>query len=198
MSFYDGFTPTYTFRLQIERSDRMILDTEITAKGTPDEIAKAKKNVQRLLTEYTPTAKAPEPVPTPAPEANTPALPEPEAQAPAAQQQGKPAETTPPHSAAPTAIKKPEGAKGLLRLYCPECGNSFVTFLREYQTEVACKCGHQIDLTGQLGRYHFTCPYCQHEGWGKTNSEDPEIEVQCKCKEMVTIRWNPDAIEYQN
>lgn len=193
MSFYDGFIPTYTFRLQIERSDRMILDTEIVAKGTPDEIAKAKKNVQRLLTEYTPTVKAPEPVPTPA-------LPVPEAQAPAAQQQDKPAEAAAPptQSAAQTTIKKPDGAKGPLRLYCPECGNTFGTFLREYQTEVACKCGHKIDLTGQLGRYHFTCPYCQHEGWGKTNSEAPEIEVQCKCREMITVRWNPDAKEYQN
>lgn len=27
MSYYDGLTPTYTFRLQIERSDRTVLDS---------------------------------------------------------------------------------------------------------------------------------------------------------------------------
>lgn len=41
MSIFDGFMPTYTFRLQIERNDRGILDTSITAKGDADEISKA-------------------------------------------------------------------------------------------------------------------------------------------------------------
>lgn len=86
----------------------------------------------------------------------------------------------------------------MLRLRCLECGNTFGTFLREYQTEVECKCGNQISLTGQLGRYHAVCPYCQHESWGKTNSEEPEIEVQCKCKEMIRLQWVPGAREYQN
>ena len=57
MSYYDGLIPTYTFRLQIERSDRMILDTAITARATADEIAKAKKSVRRLLDEYAPAIK---------------------------------------------------------------------------------------------------------------------------------------------
>lgn len=200
MSFFDGLTPTYTFRLQIERSDRPILDTEIIAKGTPEEIAKAKKNVQRLLADYTPTFKAPEPVPTPAPEADAPALPEPEAQAPAAeqQQQDKPAEATAPQRTAPVVTRKPVGARGLLRLHCPECGNTFGTYLREYQEGMDCKCGHHIDLTGQLGRYRFTCPYCEKETWGLTNLEDPEITIQCKCGGDVELRWNPKAKEYQN
>ena len=83
MSFFDGFTPTYTFRLQIERSDRMILDTAITAKGSREEIIKAKKNVRKLLDEYAPLP----PVLAPAPD--IPPLPEPEieAQDPAADQQ---------------------------------------------------------------------------------------------------------------
>ena len=106
--------------------------------------------------------------------------------------------TAAPQRTIPTASKKPDGAKGLLRLYCPEYGNTFGILLRKYQTQVACKCGHQINLTGRLGRYRYTCPYCQNEGYGKTNSEDPEIEVQCKCHEMATVRWNPDARDYQN
>ena len=192
MSFFDGLTPTYTFRLQIERSDRPILDTEITVKGTPDEIAKAKKSVQRLLNDHTPTPKAPEPVPTPAPEADAPALPEPEAQATATEQQ----QDTPAEDA--ITRKPPEGARGLLRLRCPECSNTFGTFLREYQTEVDCKCGHLIDLTAPLARFRFTCPCCQQEGFGKTNLEDPEITVRCKCGEEVALEWRPTAKEYQN
>lgn len=97
MSFFDGLIPTYTFYLKIERSDRTIIDTAIVAKAYPDEIAKAKKNIQRLLTEYTPDIKVKEQVPAPAPEVDTKALPEPEAQDPAAdQQQDGPAEAAAP------------------------------------------------------------------------------------------------------
>ncbi len=174
----------HTFSLCIERSDRVLVDTTVEVKATAEEIAKAKKTIQRLMNEYAPVAKAPAP-------ADDPVEPEMESQAPTGSPEQKGATDPPPE-------KKPEGARGLLRLHCPECGNTFGTFLREYQTEIECKCGHHIDLTGQLGRYHATCPYCQHESWGKTNSEDPEIEVQCKCREMVTVRWNPDAREYQN
>ena len=180
MSYYDGLKPAYTFRLRIERDDREILDTAITVKSDADEITKAKKSVRRLLDEYTPVIKATEPESTQDP-------PEPEAHEAAATEPGE-----------QTSDKRPEGAKGLLRLCCRECGNTFGTFLREYQSEITCRCGHHIDLTAPLARYRFICPYCQHEGWGKTNSEDPEIEVQCKCREMITVRWNPDAREYQN
>lgn len=72
MSYYDGFTPVYTFRLQIEREDRMILDTSITAKGSREEIIKVKKNIRKLLDEYAPLP----PVLLPAPD--IPPLPEPE------------------------------------------------------------------------------------------------------------------------
>lgn len=102
MSLFDGLIPTYAFHLQIERSDRTIIDTTIIAKATADEIARAKRTVQRLLTEYTPTIKAPEQVPTPPPESDTPALPEPEAQDPAAdQRQDEPAEAAAPPRAPP-------------------------------------------------------------------------------------------------
>lgn len=262
MSYYDGLTPTYTFRLQIERSDRMILDTAITARATADEIAKAKKSVRRLLDEYAPAIKTtvalqPGTVLELAPEPDLPAPPEqvtdsdledlwreladvpfddgdPDVDMTLAENwkwfskgtpreeiwhwfderhskgvafllygtQGPEQQETPEEAPAPagggTSDKRPEGARGLLRLYCRECGNTFGTFLKERQSEITCRCGHHIDLTAPLALYRFTCPYCQHEGWGKTNSEDPEIEVQCKCREMITVRWNPDAREYQN
>lgn len=86
----------------------------------------------------------------------------------------------------------------MLRLRCKECGNTFGIFLREYQTEVLCRCGHSIDLTAPLAKYHFTCPYCEREKFGKTNLEDPEITVRCNCGGDVDLRWNPKAREYQN
>lgn len=181
MSFSIELPQTYTFSLCIDRGGHTIVDTTVEVPDTREGITRAKRTVQRLMNEYAPTPKAPEPTGM-NPESQLPTDPLPEAEA---------APTSSPE-------KKPEGARGLLRLHCPECGNSFGTFLREYQTEVECKCGHQIDLTTPLALYRFTCPYCQHEGWGKTNSEAPEIEVQCKCREMVTVRWNRDAREYQN
>lgn len=261
MSYYDGLTPTYTFRLQIERSDRTVLDTAITTKASREEMIKAKKSVRRLLDEYAPLppvlTPAPDLLPTPEPE--LPAPPEnmtdldlenlwleladvpfddndPDVDMTLAENwkwfsKGTPREEiwrwfderhskgvafllygaqdpepqgAPEEAPAPAgggghiSDKRPEGARGLLRLYCRECGNTFGTFLKERQSEITCRCGHQIDLTAPLALYRFTCPYCQHEGWGKTNSEDPEIEVQCKCREMVTVRWNRDAREYQN
>lgn len=194
-----GFKRRYTFRLSIDRNEDTILDIVIGANDTPDELTKAKKTIQRMLNEYTPTAKAAEPVPPVNPEVITPlSLLKPGVRNAADQQQGGQAKSDVPPTTAPSTTRKPDGAKGLLRLSCQKCGNVFGTFLREYQTEVACKCGHQINLTGQLGVYHFTCPYCQHEGFGKTNSEDPEITVRCKCGKDVDLRWEPDAKEYRS
>lgn len=184
MSFSIELPQTYTFSLCIDNGNRTLVDTTVEVPATTEGVAKAKRTIQRLMNEYAP-AIAPTPVSVP---------PGAENQAPI-----NPTDQPEPEAAPePPPEKKPQGARGLLRLHCPECGNTFGTFLREYQTEIACKCGHQIDLTGQLGRYHSTCPYCQHESRGKTNSEEPEIEVQCKCKEMIRLRWVPEAREYQN
>ncbi len=48
MSYYDGFTPTYTFSLYIERSDRVLVDTTVEVKATAEEIAKAKNGPDNL------------------------------------------------------------------------------------------------------------------------------------------------------
>ena len=182
-----GFNKRWTFRLAIDDWNKSTLDTVVMAEDTEEAVNKAVRFIRRALSEYTPSFKKPEPAPA-APELD--------------QEDQAPVEPTAPpepeQPSAPSKEKKPEGVKGRVRLYCPECGSTFGSFLREYQTEVACKCGHQIDLTGQLGRYHSTCPHCQHESWGKTNVEDPEIAVRCKCGEDVELRWNPKAKEYQN
>ncbi len=195
MSSYDSLASTYTFHLYIERDDREIIDATITAKDDPGEIAKAKKDLKRLLDAYSPTLKA---SPAPAPDIPPPQEPEnSDSGTPSADQPDK-AEDAAPSSVAQTSSKRPNGAKGLLLLRCAECGNTFGTFLREYQTGIACKCGHQIDLTAPLARYHISCPSCGHEGFGRTNLEDPEIEVRCRCGRDVTLRWVPDAKGYQN
>lgn len=184
MNHYDESTPTYTFSLCIDYGDRTLIDTTVEVKATAEEITKVKRTIQRLMNEYAPAvAPTPEPVP-----------PEPETQAPITptEQPGPEVKPTPPPG------EKAGGARGLLRLQCPECGSTFGTFLREYQTEIACKCGHQIDLTVPLGRYRFTCPYCEKETWGQTNLEDPDITVRCKCGGDVELHWAPKAKEYQN
>lgn len=83
-SYCGRLAPTCTFRLQIQESDRTILDTAITTKASREELIKAKKNVRRLLDEYAPLP----PVLAPAPAPDIPATPEPEARRlPAPQEQ---------------------------------------------------------------------------------------------------------------
>lgn len=184
MSYYDGFTPTYTFSLCIERSDRVLVDTTVEVKATAEEISKVKKTIQRLMNEYAPVAKDPAP-------ADDPVEPEMESQAltGSPEQEG---ETDPPPE------KKPEGARGLLHLHCKECGRAFTTFLRERQAAVPCKCGQCIDLTAPLAKFAYTCPYCEQTRWGLTNLEDPDITVRCKCGGDVDLRWVPGSREYTN
>ena len=102
---------------------------------------------------------------------------------------------------APLPVSEPEpprGVKGRLRLYCPDCQNAFGTFLREPQTKSECRCGHVFDLTAPLAKFSFTCPSCDRDGWGKTNSEDAEICVDCRCGEELVLEWNARAKEYRN
>ena len=181
MSFSIELPQTYTFSLCIDRGDHTIVDTTVEVPNTREGITRAKRTIQRLMNEYTPVAKAPEPVElNPESQAHTDPLPA-----------AGTAPTPPPE-------KKPEGARGLLRLYCKKCGNTFGTFLREYQTELDCKCGHHIDLTVPLAKFTYTCPYCEQTRWGQTNLEDPDITVRCKCSRDVNLRWVPKSREYQN
>ena len=183
MSFSIEVPQTYTFSLCIDRVGRTIVDTTVEVPDTREGITRAKRTIQRLMNEYVPTPKAQEPV-----ELN------PESQAPIDSTAAPESEPAPD----PSPEKKQDGARGPRQLHCRECGRTFGTFLREHQTEVDCKCGHQIDLTTPLARYRFTCPYCEKESWGQTNLEDPEITVRCKCGGDVNLRWVPKLREYQN
>ena len=60
------------------------------------------------------------------------------------------------------------------------------------------KRGHHIDLTIPLARYHFTCPYCEKKTFGRTNLEDPNITIRCKCGGSIDLCWVPKAKEYRN
>ena len=60
------------------------------------------------------------------------------------------------------------------------------------------KRGHHIDLTIPLARYHFTCPYCEKKTFGRTNPEDPNITIRCKCGGSIDLCWVPKAKEYRN
>ena len=45
-------------------------------------------------------------------------------------------------------------------------------------------------------RYEFTCPCCDFEARGRTNLEDPEITVPCKCGNPVTMKWDRNKRMY--
>ena len=107
MSFSIELPQTYTFSLCIDRGGRTIVDTTVEVPDTREGITKAKRTIQRLMNEYAPVPKAPDLVglnPESQPSTDPPPA----------------AETAP----TPSPEKKPEGARGLLRLHCPECGNT--------------------------------------------------------------------------
>lgn len=152
MSFSIELPQTYTFSLCIDQGNRTLADTTFEVPATTEGVAKARRTIRHLMNEYAPAIKTMEPVTHtlivgdetgPVPTASTW---EHFVKKAGDQKRDDQAEVT----TAPPPEKKPDGARGLLRLRCPECGNTFWTFLREYQTEVACKCGHSINLTGQL------------------------------------------------
>lgn len=90
----------------------------------------------------------------------------------------------------------PKGtAYGVLRLRCPKCGDVFGRFLREPSASVTCRCGGEVQLDN-LTRYEFTCPCCDFEAHGRTNLEDPEITVPCKCGNPVTMKWDRNKRMY--
>lgn len=154
MSYYDGFTPSLELTVRIARDDRVILDTTVGVKGVADEIEKAKSTLKNLLDEYAPSVN----IPLPEPQAYTEPEPAPES---VNTEASKPEMQT-------SRIPKQSGIRGLIRMECPECGAAFWTFLKERQTEIACKCGNVIDLTANLAAYRFICPGCGKETWGKT------------------------------
>lgn len=86
-------------------------------------------------------------------------------------------------------------AYGVLRLRCPKCGDVFGRFLREPSASVTCRCGGEVQLDN-LTRYEFTCPCCDFEARGRTNLEDPEITVPCKCGNPVTMKWDRNKRMY--
>lgn len=109
------------------------------------------------------------------------------------------AKASPPAGAEPKRIQRkeiPKGtAYGVLRLRCPKCGDVFGRFLREPSASVTCRCGGEVQLDN-LTRYEFTCPCCDFEARGRTNLEDPEITVPCKCGNPVTMKWDRNKRMY--
>lgn len=109
------------------------------------------------------------------------------------------AKASPPAGAEPKRVQRKEihkgTAYGVLRLRCPKCGDVFGRFLREPSASVTCRCGGEVQLDN-LTRYEFTCPCCDFEAHGRTNLEDPEITVPCKCGNPVTMKWDRNKRMY--
>ena len=195
----------------IKRGNETVLDIAVEAIDTPESIRKAMNTVRRAMTNYAPKTMS---ITIDADQAQTAHVSAQVTTSAAGQADAASEPATAPLPAAtdhepdpqpmPTIApaSKPdgpiEGARGLLRLHCRECGSTFNTFLRDLQTDLACRCGHHIDLTVPLARYHFTCPCCEKETWGKTNLEDPNITIRCKCGSNIDLWWVPKAKEYRN
>lgn len=109
------------------------------------------------------------------------------------------AKASTPAGAEPKRVQRKEihkgTAYGVLRLRCPKCGDVFGRFLREPSASVTCRCGGEVQLDN-LTRYEFTCPCCDFEAHGRTNLEDPEITVPCKCGNPVTMKWDRNKRMY--
>lgn len=109
------------------------------------------------------------------------------------------AKASPPAGAEPKRVQRkeiPKGtAYGVLRLRCPKCGDVFGRFLQEPSASVTCRCGGEVQLDN-LTRYEFTCPCCDFEARGRTNLEDHEITVPCKCGNPVTMKWDRNKRMY--
>lgn len=195
MSYYDGFTPGYTFRLSIEREDRTLLDAAVAAKGEAEAIGKAKRSIQRLLNEYTPKVES---AAVPVPEFE-PVEPEPEE---------KPEEPVDGAALEPEISEEPKrknspvttfitGIKGSVFLECPVCGKRFHACFREDTQSVPCNCGHMIDLTAPtFARYEYNCLSCGRHNYGKTNIEGAEYSDFCQCGKIIKLRWDQKNRKY--
>ena len=175
----------------IKRGDNTVLDIAVEAIDTPESIRKAMNTVRRAMTNYAPKTMS---ITIDADQAQTAHV-----SAKVATSMAGQADAASEPATIPTPPKEPDGTKGLVTIYCKECGSAFSTFLKERQSEIVCRtCGHHTDLTVPLAKFHFTCPYCEKESWGLTNAEEPDISVLCKCGQFVNLRWAPKAKEYRN
>lgn len=96
----------------------------------------------------------------------------------------------------PKKAAKPEGAKGLMRLRCPKCGDELVAFTKDYRTEWTCKeCGAKFSLEN-TALFEYDCS-CGRHTYGQTNIESPDFSYPCgDCGKETTLKWNPKAKKY--
>ncbi|MGN0706597.1 MAG: hypothetical protein ACI4JC_01175 [Faecalibacterium sp.] len=87
------------------------------------------------------------------------------------------------------------GTKGILKLHCKSCGDTFGAFLKEPKTEYTCRCGNKIPLDW-LGRFEFDCPECGKHTFGQTNIEDATLEFKCICGADHSLEWNSKSKAY--
>lgn len=96
----------------------------------------------------------------------------------------------------PQKAAAPAGAKGLMRLKCPKCGDVFVAFTKDYRTEWTCKaCGARFSLEN-TALFEYDCS-CGRHTYGRTNIEDADFSYPCgDCGKATTLKWNPKAKKY--
>lgn len=90
------------------------------------------------------------------------------------------------------------GVTGPLQIYCDECEAVFFLWAKELTTEVTCRCGHTIELTKGLAKFHYTCPCCERRRTGYTNIVDPSFETKCGCGNQIVLNWDKKRREYRD
>ena len=105
------------------------------------------------------------------------------------------AEPLPPPAASKPPFRQ-DGIKGLMKLRCPGCGDTFLAFSPEYRTEWNCKkCGTKIPLDN-TALFEYDCS-CGRHTFGRTNIEDADLNFSCgDCGKTTSLKWNPATKKY--
>ena len=171
--------------------------------GVPSNAEQNAAALQAVIQEQTEKAKQQEPEELAEPEPPEVAPDEPEESPPRTMMHSMPSATArishPSNLRPPPPQKKaaaPAGAKGLMRLKCPKCGDVFVAFTKDYRTEWTCKaCGERFSLEN-TALFEYDCS-CGRHTYGRTNIEDADFSYPCgDCGKATTLKWNPKAKKY--
>lgn len=171
--------------------------------GAPSNAEQNAAALQTVIQEQTEKAKQQEPEEPAEPEPPEVAPDEPEESPPRTMMHSMPSATRPDLASfklAPTETPQkaaaPAGAKGLMRLKCPKCGDVFVAFTKDYRTEWTCKaCGERFSLEN-TALFEYNCS-CGRHTYGRTNIEDADFSYPCgDCGKATTLKWNPKAKKY--
>ncbi len=157
-------------RLAPEQDEKLAKLIETTVSRFRKKLEKGSE--QRTAdSEDAPASVAPQPKPTPAP--------------------------APKQTSEDSEIYQPKGHKGMLRITCPKCKETFYKFTWKRLNEVECNCGNMVQLDDVVPA-KFYCPNCEKEYKQLTNSTEAAISSNCGgCHYDMTSTWNAKKHRYE-